>query len=267
MRSIYVFIILFFCFTTSFIRTTNTHPLSDKDDCQSILDSAIVFIQTSESAVNTKPTMKDNERNLRLDKWLQKLSFKDMTCLLESKNISLKVIGFIYASNFHSTSLLKKYSYLLDDTTTVQMFMANGKVSPEIKLGQLLSVMTEGIKESKENLAKEPQIRDTVSSFIKLYSTYPHSYKSISFPYFSMGSDPKGIRDFNIRHCYKIKNNKGKTVKVVNAFVLDKDLKINIIEKDSTRYSYAYPPKLDYWLKEFGRKLDKNDSVMLKLRN
>ena len=237
-----------------------------KDDCRSILDSATILIQTSEWAVNTKPTIKDQEKNLRIDKWLQKQSFENLTCLLENDNVALKVLGFVYAANLHRDSLFNNYSYLLRDTTTVQLFMADGTSSPKIKLGELLSGMAQTIKEDKDNFAKRPEVEGIVSAFIRQYSTYPNSYKPIAFPYFSMGSDNKGVSGFNIRHDYEIKNNAGKIVRVVSAFVLDKNLKINVIEKDSTSYSYSYPPKLDYWLKEFGRKLNKNDSLLLKLR-
>jgi len=262
MKFLTVFIAIILCITTSFVSTQNIN----NGDCQTIVDSANAFIQTSESAINTKPTIKDNERNLRLDKWLQKLSFKDFRCLLNNESISLKAIGFIYAANFHGDSLLKNYSYLLTDTTTVYFFSANGNTSPKMKLGELLSTLTQKIKEDKDDFARKPQIEDTVSIFIKKYSTYPDTYKPHSFPDFSMGSDNEGRSDFKISHDYEIKNNAGKNVRVVSAFVFDKDLKLNVIEKDSSSYISSYPPKLDYWLKEFGRQLTKSDSLNLRLR-
>jgi hypothetical protein len=255
-----------FCFISSCTSTRRSNISIKNNDCQSILDSARVFVLTGEFAVNTIPTIKDNARNLRLDKWLQKLSFKDFTCLLESNDLSIKSVGFMYAVNFNGDSILKKYSYLLSDTTTVQLFMADGRVSPKMKFGELLSEMSQSIQDQKDNFAKKPEIENIVSAFIKKYSAYPDSYKPISFPFFSMGSDNKGLTDFKIHHDYEIKTNKGEDVHVINAFVLDKNLKINIIEKDSTRYSHSIPPKLDYWLKEFGRKLNKEDSIILRLR-
>lgn len=248
--------------TTSFVTPQNIN----NDGCQTIIDSANIFIQTSESAINTKPTIKDNVRNLRLDKWLQKLSFKEFRCLLDNESISLKAIGFIYAANFHGDSLLKNYPYLLTDTTVVQFFNANETTSPKMKLGELLSMMTQKIKEDKDNFARRPEIEETVSEFIKKYSTYPGTYKPNSFPDFSMGSDNEGLSDFKITHDYEIKNNDGKNVRVVSAFVFDKNLRLNVIEKDSSSYISSYPPKLDYWLKAFGRQLTKSDSLTLRLR-
>jgi hypothetical protein len=255
-------IAIILCITTSFVSTQNTN----NGDCQTIVDSANAFIQTSESAINTKPTIKDNERNLKLDKWLQKLSFKDLSCLLDNKSIPLKATGFVYAANFYGDSLLKNYSYLLTDTTTVQFFRADGNASPKMKLGELLSMMTQKVKEDKGNFARRPEIEETVSIFIKKYSTYPDTYKPHSFPDFSMGSDNEGLSDFKISHDYEIKNNEGKNVRVVSAFVFDKNLRLNVIEKDSSSYISSYPPKLDYWLKAFGRQLTKSDSLALGLR-
>jgi hypothetical protein len=266
MKFRYLYLIFLYCLSIAFIPTKPLNVLIIDNDCQTILDSAEVFVKTSESAVNYEPTINDPERNLRLDKWLQKLSFRNLSCLLDNKSISLKVLGFIYAANSHRDSLLKYYSYLLTDTTTVQLFMADGKTSPKIKLGELLSATTQQIKEKNDNFEKRPQIEDVVLAFIRQYSTYPSTYRPISFPYFSMGSDNEGLTDFKIHHDYEIKNNEGINVRVISAFVLDKNLKINIIEKDSTSYSYSYPPKLEYWFKEFGRKLTKNDSLTLKFR-
>jgi hypothetical protein len=266
MKLQYICLIFFCCVSASFVTTRDLVLLNISDDCQTIIDSAKIFVQTSEFAVNEKPTIKDPDRNLRLDKWLRMLSFKNLTCLLENKNISVKATGFMYGLNFHRDSLLKNYSYLLADTTSVQLFMTDRSTSPKMKFGELLSVLIQKIKEDNDNFAKRPEIEDLVSAFIRQYSTYPNTYKPISFPYFSMGSDDTGLNDYKIHHEYEIKNNEGVNVRVVSAFVLDKNLKINIIEKDSTSYSYSYPPKLNYWFKEFGRNLNKDDSLTLELR-
>lgn len=259
-------ILILFGATLVWLTTSFVSFQDNKDRCKTIVDSANAFIQTSEFGINIKPTIQDNERNLRLDRWLQKLSFGDLRCLLDNENISIKVTGYTYAAISNGDSLLKFYSYLLADTTTVQFFMINGNKSPKMKLGELLSTMTQKIQEDNDNFAKRPEIEQIVSIFIKDYSTYPNTYKPYSFPYFSMDSDNEELTDFRISHEYEIKNNEGKIVKVVSAFVFDKRLKLTVIEKDSTSCISAYPPKLGYWLKEFGRKLTKLDSLNLRLQ-
>jgi len=266
MKLAIIYLISLLCLTTSFIDTNNPRNVITTDDCKAILDSGNIFIQTSEFGLNTKPTINDPERSHRLDMWLRELPFKSLTCLLESDNISLKALGYLYAAMYQNDTLVNKYSYLLKDTTTIQLYMADGSVSPKIKLGQFLSIMSDKIKKDKDNLAKRPEIENIVSEFIKQYASYPNSYRPISFPRFSMGSDNEGGPvHFSIQHEYEIKNNQGKTETVISAFVLDKNLRINIIEKDSSSYLEAFPPKLEYWFKSFGRKLNKKDSVDLKL--
>jgi hypothetical protein len=261
MKFLAIFTAIVLCITTSFVPTQNINSVH----CQTIVDSAYAFIQTSESAINTRPTTKDNERNLRLEKWLKKLSFKDLRCLLDNKSISLKATGFIYAASSHADSVLKNYSSLLTDTTTVQFFMADGGASPKLKLGELLSMMMQKVNEDNDNFARRPEIEKTVSAFIKSYATYPSTYKPHSFPEFSMLSDNKGLSDFKISHDYEIKNNEGKNLRVLSVFVFDKNLRLTVIEKDSSSDVYSSPPQLDYWLKEFGRQLTTSDSSTLRL--
>jgi hypothetical protein len=235
------------------------------ENCQPIIDSANTFLQTSSFAVGLKPSKEDPERNLSLDKWFQKLSFKSYVCLLESTNASLRAFGFVYAAMLHTDSLLNGYSYLLNDTTGVQIFMENGTTSPKIELGEYLSKVTNQIKSDKSNFSKKPEIERKISWFIKEYATYPETYKPFSFPYFSMGSGREDPYNFQIHHDYEIKSNSQDIVRVINAFALDDKFNIHVIAKDSTNTTAAYPPKLEYWLKEFGRKLNHKDSLALRL--
>jgi hypothetical protein len=80
-----------------------------------------------------------------------------------------------------------------------------------------------------------------------------------------MLSDNKGLSDFKISHDYEIKNNEGKNLRVLSVFVFDKNLRLTVIEKDSSSDVYSSPPQLDYWLKEFGRQLTTSDSSTLRL--
>jgi hypothetical protein len=261
MKFITFFIAILLCITTSFVSTQSNNSYN----CQTIVDSANALIHTSEKAINTKPTINNRQRSFRIDNWLQKLSFKEFRCLLDNESISIKAIGFMYAASFHGDSLLKNYQYLLTDTTTVQFFYASGNTGPKFKLGELLSMVVQKIKEDKDNHERRPEIEGTVSAFIKKYSTYPDSYRPHLFPCFSIGSGDQGINYFKVTHDYEIINNEGKNVRVVNAFVFDKNLRLNLIEKDSCFDISIYPPKLNYWLKEFGRQLSKSDSLTLGL--
>jgi hypothetical protein len=258
---------LIFIFSASFICINPSLNKKTDINCQTIIDSASILIQTGDFGINIKPTIDDNNLSLRLDKWFRSLSFKNLTCLLNNENLSYKFLGATYAAMFHQDSLIKNYSYLLSDTTSVQIYMARGQVSPKMKFGELISTLIQGVKKDDENFARRPEIEKKVSKFITEYSTYPTTYKPISFPYFSMSSENLNEHlAYNIRHAFDLKNNAGKLQRVTYAFVLDSMLRINVIEKDSSSFTFSYPSKLEDWFKEFGRKLTKNDSLSLGLR-
>jgi hypothetical protein len=257
---------LLFLISTSFIEHKSFIYVDSDLNCQTIIDSAKKLIQTGDFSINIKPTINDNSLSLRLDKWFQSLSFKNLTCLLNSDNVSIKFLGFTYAAALHRDSLIKNYSFLLNDTTSVQIYMA-GKPGAKMKLGELLSTLLQNIKKDNDNFARRPEIEKIVSKFITQYSTYPDTYKPISFPYFSMTAEtPDDLPTFNIRHEYELKNNEGKIQHVISAFVFDSKLNINVIERDSTSFISSYPPKLESWLKEFGRQLTKDDSLALRIQ-
>lgn len=234
--------------------------------CTAVIDSANFLIQTSVSSVNIMPTINDKERNSRLDKWFQQLSFKNLTCLLDNKSVALKAVGFIYGSVINRDSLLKQYSHLLADTTIVQIFNLDGRVGPRLEFGKYLTMFIEKINESESSLARIPSVESVVFNFITGYATYPASYKPISLSYYSSGSDDEGVETFSITHEYELKNNKGVISISKNSFFLEKELKIYSIDKGNDSPISSYQLSLEYWLKEFGRSLNRNDSLALRLQ-
>ncbi|HEX6180504.1 MAG TPA: hypothetical protein VFZ47_04615 [Chitinophagaceae bacterium] len=265
MKRPYIYLILLCFLAATFISTKPTTNLF-ADNCKNIIDSAKMFVETSDFAVNHKPSKSDPEANLKIDKWLVNLSFKKLTCLLNSKDPSLKAVGFLYASQLYMDSVMKNYSHLLNDTTSVQLYFANGRTSPKMKLGEILTSMVKTFKKTNDQFDKRPEVENIVSNFIRQYATYPETYKPISFPNFRVGFDNEGPTGFNIRHEFELRNNDGKTEKVIYAFALTPKMRITVIEKDSTNYGMAIPSKLESWLKPFGRKLDGKDSTTLGLR-
>jgi hypothetical protein len=223
-------------------------------------------VQTGEFSIHWKPLKEDHARNLKVSKWFEQRSFSELKCMLESADKLHNLYGFIYAGMYHSDSLNGRYNALLSDTTSIQFQTSNGLLDSKMTVGEVLTRMYDQIIRDKQNLAKQPQVEQKVSSFIQSYSMYPSTYKSISFPYFSMGRDDKGLTNFSVRHLYQISNKAGKMVKVTSQFVLSPKLNINVIAQDSTSYIAAYPPMITDWLKEYGRQLSTADSVNLRLK-
>jgi hypothetical protein len=240
---------------------------TSRNDCRSIIDSAKMFVQTNEFAINIKPMINDEARNLRLDKWLQSLSFNELTCLLDNPDLSLKDVGFVYAMHRNSDSLMKNYSHLLTDTTSIRLFAANGEISKPISFGAYMTSSAEKIKRYIDNFNRRPAVENAVSAFIRKYAAYPDSYQPGLFPYYSMGSDNnRQLESFKVRHVYNIKNNSGKLQKNNDVFMFDKNLHLTLIARDSINMGLSYPPNLDYWLSTLGRKLNAADSLTLLLK-
>lgn len=236
------------------------------EKCQTIIDSARVFVRTNDYAINYHPTIIDDERNLKLDKWLLKLSFKEVKCLLDNNDFSLKAIGFMYAMNENYDSLMANYSFLMNDKTKVKVYDVSGKVIRELPFGEFVVGLLDLKIEEDKDFSKKEELESEIVNFIQKYAAYPKTYVPYSFPMFSMGYDGNRVPNYKIHHEYELKNTAGELVNLTSAFVFDKTLKINVIEKDSTKFIYSYPPKLTNWLHEFGRKLSKEDSLELNLR-
>lgn len=134
--------ILFFSATCLciFISCKSIRDIRGKN-CSIIIDSAKVFIQTEDFAINVRPTIRDKSRNVLLDQFLQKQTFKSLSCLLNHDDVAFKFVGFQYAAFAYKDSLLKNFSKLLTDTTTVQLFYSQGKVGEAMKLGEILSIV------------------------------------------------------------------------------------------------------------------------------
>ncbi len=240
--------------------------ISNNEKCNAILDSARILVETGEFTINWKLNKVDKERQLRISRWFESKTFSELKCLLESNNKLYQFYGYMYASMLHKENNKNKYLYLLNDTTSLQFSSEKEVVETKMTLGSTLKEMCEHIIKDRVNINRRPAIEKTISNFIKKYSKYPLTYKSISFPKFSIGSDATGFIDFNIRHKYEIKNNRGQRIKITSAFILDSSLNINVIEKDSSLFISSYPPKLNEWFKEYGRNLNSRDSVELRLK-
>ncbi len=135
------FILLFnatcFCILVS---CTSVKDLTGKN-CPIIIDSAKAFIQTEDFAINVRPTISDKSRNVLLDKFLQNQTFNNLSCLLNHEDVALRFVGFQYAAFAYKDSLLKSYSKLLADTTTVHLFYKSGKIGQVMKFGEVLSMV------------------------------------------------------------------------------------------------------------------------------
>lgn len=244
----------------------NTYPHFKDDPCKAILDSARVMVENGEMTIRWEQRAANYERFNSVSRWIDGRPFAELKCLIGSDHPLYRMYGYLYATMQYLDSV-DNYSYILKDTTSLQMIGDNGIEDAHITIGEYLTKVHEGMKKENEDWAKKPELEGRVKSFIKQYARYPEIYQPISFPFFSLGSETGRRRtDFRLRHVYKIKNNRRQMEKVMSEFVFDEKLNINVIARDSSNTVFSIPPMIGDWLKTYGRHLTKKDSVVLLLK-
>jgi hypothetical protein len=231
-------------------------------NCQPVTDSARIFIKTNLYALNTRPSMPDMVRNQQLDKWLQNRNYGELACLLNNPDINLKFTGFAFATVLYADSLQKNYAALLQDTTPVQLMYEDGRSGNTSTLGNILTDISTKMREGMTNTRKVPAVDKIIPPFIQQYAAYPDSYKQDSYTGQFANEDTDRPSDYIVQHTYSLKNNKGITARVTSIFILNSQSVITAIKNEKGTYN-GDPNKFGSWFNEFGRTLNRRDSVAL----
>ena len=258
MRLFFIVSIVYMCQAMS----CGPSRLSRNKYCSEILDSANAFIKTSKRGFVSNQSVYDKSRNMEIDLWLQKKSFKDLTCLLEHESYELKYVGFIYASFAYPDSLVKRYSYLLSDTTLVKFHSEDGITKNEKKFGTHLSSLLQMGRASQEESVKKQRVEEVIPQFIMQYSAFPDSYQPVTLSYYRSGSVNEGNLTYQIAHEYRIKDKRGGLSVQNNYFILDSGMEISGFKKNE----HSFFTGIGEWLEVFGRNLEKSDSLKLRLK-
>ncbi|MFN8416372.1 MAG: hypothetical protein U0U66_08580 [Cytophagaceae bacterium] len=123
----------------------------------------------------------------------------------------------------------------------------------------------------------EFKVQNKVSDFILKHASFPKTYKPISFEYFLIlnSEDTSSVEDrtshdtYSITHTFKIKNNKGKTVQYQLRFDIDHNfliMEIKEYQDPDTICTHCYPPQLDWWFKNLGRKITLQEKIELGIK-
>jgi len=247
-----------FNFVTTFLLlifsiSCHTQVNSRQVQCKEVIDSAKIFISTNYYGINSLPKAKNIERNLKIDKWLQQLPFNKLVCLLNSKSLGLKEVGFLYAAIKNKDSLLLYFSSLLSDTTMVQIFYSNNRLSTKVKFGEHLQTILQTLNDHEDDFMSNLSVDSILYRFINKYALYPASYKPISLTYFTNGIEESGIKTININHKFELKNMNGISQILTCSFILSKKLRLCSLEIDEISCSLSCTTCFEIWVKEFGR--------------
>lgn len=229
--------------------------------CQAVIDSARAYMNTNIYGINTRPSLHDPKRNAELEKWLQQRTFNELRCLLDNTEPGMIVTGFPYAAVLYNDSLRKYYSFLLKDTTTIHIIDAdNGRDTTE-QLGKYILNMYLLLESGKKYDREHPATNTLIPGFIRKYAAWPDSYHPATLTGYFTRDD--SLSDYYAEHDYEIKNNNGEIKNVTTSFLLNHQSVIIAVKDGPGNYNLNNPGGISLWLKEYGRKLNKKDSVEL----
>ncbi|ANE52157.1 hypothetical protein SY85_18320 [Flavisolibacter tropicus] len=246
-------------------QSRNKQVLMKPQPCDAIMDSVSILIQAGGLVVEaSEDTTAMGKRYSGILFWLQDRPFTELQCLLTSNNPLHRTYGFILCGQRYPDSITRHLD-LLKDTSHILLYVNNKLIDPEVTVGQIIEMMYKKILQDKADQDRLPEVQNRVNAFICEYAAHPPSFKVLSFDKYSFGGVDK-TEMYSVRLTYLLKNNSGRLLRQTSEFVLDSNLRINVIEKDSTSYFNSYPPILDVWLNIFGRKLSAMDSAQLRLK-
>lgn len=198
------------------------------------------------------PPTQEETRYYNITTMLLGLPYNETRKLLHDKNMIARCYGFAITAKRFRDSLTEADLYIFGDTSSLPINTQRGIIDPGVTVGQFCEMAYASSMKEKRISEKRPEIISTIKKFISDNSLYPGSYEPVDFAEFSW-SGTDDMEAFEIRHKYKLKQNDGTLVEVADYFVLDKALRIVLIETIRSNTVNADPPKLEEWLRRFGK--------------
>lgn len=214
--------------------------------------------------INNPPT-NEEARLWSITKSMYNLTFEQLEEMILHDNPYVSLYGIMIASGIHYDSLIDKNYPILSDTSEIKFHGLKEEITEKFTAGQLALMMIASAKEIKRLDAKTPELKKIIQTFLKKYSKFPTSYKSISFSEYSSIELDEENENFEFKHTYWIKDKHNRLDSVTHYFLLDSELSISLIESARTNMSTESPPNLSHWLTRYGKSLSKSDSTDLKL--
>ncbi len=199
------------------------------------------------------PPSPEETRYFNILDMLMTLPLNEAKKLTSNSNKIVRVYGFSILARVYFDSITKSDLNIFDDTAKLLLYTENGLVDAGITVGQGCESAYNSIIEEREIKARQPSIEEAIKIFINSNAKYPTTYLPIEFSKFNWGEVDSEIDYYEIKHRYTIKNNHGEIVNAQEYFILDKDYKIIIIESVRSKIIKIDPPKIEEWIKTYGK--------------
>jgi len=204
--------------------------------------------------------------------------FNELDSLFDHSNDLIQLYAFGGICLTYPDSLNDKHLQILKKEGTVRIYQQGTDSFPSKPIIEIAGMMYKSVARIKHEREQQQTIQKMISEFILKYATNPKTYVNISFQDYHVysthdGSSLEKVKSsevYSVKHIFKIQNNNGSINEYQARFKIDSELKVMLIEEEKEEESNTvscYPPKLDWWFENFGRKLNKKEKKELGLEN
>jgi hypothetical protein len=194
---------------------------------------------------------------------LYRLDFETLDSLFRNSTVGIQLFTFGVICTNYPERLTADHLALMDNQNKIDIYQQGSTDFPKEKIGDLATGMYDQIAVHEQEKQTELTVQDKISQFIRAYAKYPESYEPMAFEGYHVysihdGADLKkqeGSEVYAVMHKYRLKTLKGDVVEVNHSFKMDALFLMMLIEAEESNTVTCYPPRLEFWLGQFGREL------------
>ncbi|MCC7452645.1 MAG: hypothetical protein IT222_00655, partial [Crocinitomix sp.] len=204
--------------------------------------------------------------------------FSELDSLFDHGSDLIQLYAFGGICITYPDSLNDKHLQILKKEGTVRIYEQGKDSFPTKPIIRIAGMMYQSVAQIKLEKEQQQFIQKMISEFILKYASNPNTYVNISFQDYHVYSAHEGAslekvkssEVYSVKHIFKIQNNDGSINEYQARFKIDSELKVMLIEEEKAEESNTvscYPPRLNWWLENFGRKLNKKEKKELGIEN
>jgi hypothetical protein len=198
------------------------------------------------------PPTAEETRYYNILRMLFSLPYAEAKKLLSDKNVYARVYGFMVATKLYFDSLTPAELGVFKDSTFIYYYTQQGNIDLGLNAGQYCEMAYASELDAIDSRRKEKSVISSVENFIRTNAKYPDSYLSVGFSNYLWGGE-KADRYFEVQHTYKLKGKDGELADESQYFILDRNLKVVLVESVRSRTTWADESGLSYWRLKFGK--------------
>jgi len=228
--------------------------------------------------MNGKLTEKEKKLVSSGESILFERKFNELDSLYENSSEIVQLYAFGGICLTYPDSLNEKHLQILKKERAVNIYQQGKDTFPTKSTRELAEMMYKVAIQTIEENKQQIIVQNLISDFIFKYSTNPKTYENISFVNYHVYSTLDGTtfekikssEVYSVKHIFKIRNNNGIMNEYQARFKIGSELNIMLIEEEKDIESNTvncYPPNLNWWFDNLGRKITEAEKKELGLKN